>query len=80
MSKVSFLSAALIAAAAVTAPALARTNREASRRAVQDAYARMTPETPYMGARACVPAPRVGAFASAPWSGRNVPCEPVNGY
>jgi hypothetical protein len=80
MSKINLLSVALIAAAAVTTPALARTNNEASRRAVQDTYAHMTPEAPYVGARACVQAPRVGAFASAPWNDGNVPCEPVSGY
>jgi hypothetical protein len=31
------------------------------------------------GGRVCVPAPRVGAFATAPWTGNNVPCEPGTG-
>ncbi|WP_271538689.1 hypothetical protein [Bradyrhizobium sp. CCBAU 45321] len=30
----------------------------------------------YPGERACVPAPRVGAFVTAPWTGNNVRCEP----
>lgn len=29
--------------------------------------------------RACIPAPRIGAFATAPWTGNNVPCEPGTG-
>jgi len=33
----------------------------------------------YQGERGCVPAPRVGAFATAPWTGNNVPCEPGTG-
>jgi len=39
------------------------------------------PDAPFyqQGGRVCVPAPRVGAFATAPWTGNNVPCEPGTG-
>jgi len=30
----------------------------------------------FIDGRVCIPAPRVGAFATAPWGGDNVPCEP----
>jgi hypothetical protein len=42
-----------------------------------DTYASNAPI--YQDGRACVPAPRVGAFATAPWTGNNVPCEPGTG-
>ena len=32
--------------------------------------------TQYSNARVCIPAPRVGAFATDPWNGGNIPCEP----
>ena len=64
MTKLKFLSAALIATAMVATPALARENRAAVR---QDT-----------AAAACVRAPAVGAFASDPWTAP--PCEPTTAY
>jgi hypothetical protein len=67
MTKLNFLSAALVAAAMLAAPAMA-----ATRHVVKEA------STTTQDGRACIPAPRVGAFATAPWTGDNVPCEPAS--
>jgi hypothetical protein len=67
MTTLNVLSAALVAAAMLASPAMA-----ATRHVVKEAKA--TAE--YTDGRACVPAPRVGAFATAPWSETNIPCEP----
>jgi hypothetical protein len=80
MSKVKFLSIALVAAATLAAPAMARESGVASRHVARNAYASVAPEAGYAEGRACVPAPRVGAFASEPWTNGNVPCEPGTGY
>jgi hypothetical protein len=63
MTKVTFLSAALIAAAVFTTQAMAAGSNVAARRAATQASA--------MG---CVRAPNVGAFASNPYT--VPPCEP----
>jgi hypothetical protein len=68
MTKLKFLSAALIATAMVATPALARENRAAVRQHTA---------TTVDGA-ACVRAPAVGAFASEPWTAP--PCEPTTVY
>lgn len=80
MSKFKFLLVAGIAAATVAGPAMARERHQASRYVTQDAFDSMAPGAPYVGAPACIPAPRVGAFASAPWTNGNAPCEPGTGY
>jgi hypothetical protein len=69
MTKLKFLSAALIATAMVATPALARENHATVRQE--------TAATTVDGA-ACVRAPAVGAFASDPWTAP--PCEPTTGY
>lgn len=75
MTNLKVLSAALIAAAVIASPAMARETHAASRRiAAANAVASDAPV--YVDGRACIPAPRVGAFATAPWTGDNVPCEP----
>jgi hypothetical protein len=81
--RVKFLSAALIAAAALATPAMAR-ERHVIRHVPADAVAMSrvpygTPYTPYLEGRGCVPAPRVGAFATQPWDGAP-PCEPFSVY
>ena len=78
MSKLAFLSSGLIAAAIIATPALAR-DRHAVRHAAPDAYAAADTYPGAYGAYAgpvyggysysCAPAPRVGAFATAPWTG-----------
>jgi hypothetical protein len=78
MTNFKLLSTGLIAAAVLAAPAMARENQVASQRpAVTD---NAGSEAPYdWNGRACVPAPRIGAFATDPWNGRNVPCQPGTG-
>jgi hypothetical protein len=68
MTKLNLLSAALIAAAMI---AMARQNHVTSRRAAENAFAATSDA-------GCVRAPRVGAFATQPWT--NPPCEPTSGY
>jgi hypothetical protein len=76
MASLKLISAALFAAAVIAAPAMARDHH--ARRVTSD-VAVAAPEAavagPVYGYR-CVPAPRVGAFASAPWD-TSVPCEPA---
>jgi hypothetical protein len=82
MSTVQLLSAALIAAAALATPAMAREDHVSSR---HQAYATTAPDGPYYpdaryyryygDARDCIPAPAVGAFATQPWTD-TPPCEP----
>jgi hypothetical protein len=80
MSKLGLLSAGLIATAMIAAPAMAREHHVASRQVavdqytVRDAYAGPARSTP-----SCIAAPRVGAFATAPWT-NEPPCQPALGY
>jgi hypothetical protein len=76
MSKL--FSAALIGAAMIATPAMARESGVASRHMTRDAYASTTPNTRYSEEQACVRAPDVGAFASDPYV--VPPCEPMTGY
>jgi len=79
MTKHKVLSAALIATAVLATPAMARTSHVASSRPLTtDANA--FPPARFADGRVCIPAPRVGAFATAPWSDDNVPCEPESYY
>ena len=66
MTKLKFLSAALIATAMVATPALARENKAAVR------------NTAAATVDSCTRAPAVGAFASDPWTAP--PCEPTTAY
>ena len=84
MSKLKHLSVLLLTVATISAPAMARENRPVAQQAVPSvrALAQQTtqgvsgvPDTDTEG-RVCVPAPRVGAFATEPWINSNVPCEP----
>jgi len=76
MTKLKLLSAALIAAAALATPAMARESKITSRHLVLDAFASTTPGPRYIDGRLCHPAPAVGAFATAPWD-KGPPCEPA---
>ena len=76
MTKLKLLSATLIATATLATPAMARKSHVAARHLVLDANASASPTARYIDGRVCIPAPRVGAFATAPWGGDNVPCEP----
>ena len=83
MVKLKLLSAALFAAAVITAPAMARESHLTSRYVTQNGYAGIAPGTAYGAAPyapgtfayVCVPAPRVGQFAGQPWD-NDVPCQP----
>jgi methionine-rich copper-binding protein CopC len=81
MTTLKFLSAGLIAATMLATPAMAHHHHVTSRHVAAVADAGAAPEQPrYAEARGCVPAPRVGAFATQPWDNGNVPCEPASGY
>jgi hypothetical protein len=75
MTKLKLLSAALIAAATLAGPAMARESGVASRRPTEQAAAAR-----YFDGRFCVPAPAVGAFATQPWDNGPPPCEPTAVY
>ena len=71
MTKLKLLSAALIAAAVLATPAMARTNHVTSRHRAEDAYASASPTARYIDGRVGISAPRVGAFPPAPPGGEN---------
>jgi hypothetical protein len=79
MTRLKLLSAALIAAAALATPALARESYVTSRHLAEDANAGAMPDARYIDGRLCNPASAVGAFATQPWD-NGPPCEaaPVN--
>jgi hypothetical protein len=79
MTKPKLLSAALIAAAVLATPAMARESHVTSRQLAERAHASATPGARYVDGRLCYPAPRVGAFATQPWD-NDTPCEPAQGY
>lgn len=68
------LSTGLVAVATLAGPAMARTSHMVARPSAMQAQPVASEGLVYQGV--CVPAPRVGAFATAPWTGNNVPCEP----
>jgi hypothetical protein len=84
MTKLELLPAALIAAAMLTTPVLAREHHPNARHlaasAQESAHDSAMPGARYMDGHRCIPAPRVGAFASQPWDSENIPCEPTPGY
>jgi hypothetical protein len=78
MASLKLISAALFAAAVLAAPAMARQHHV---RHVASDVAVAAPEAAFAGPAYaygyhCVPAPRVGAFAGAPWE-MSVPCQPA---
>ena len=79
MTTLKLLSAALIAAATLASPAMARESHVASRHLAEGVNARTTPGPRYVDGRLCQPAPAVGAFATQPWD-NGPPCEPAPGY
>jgi hypothetical protein len=72
MTTFKLLSAALVTAATLAAPGMARESHVTSRHVATQANA----NAGYVDGGVCIPAPRVGAFATEPWAGDNVPCEP----
>jgi hypothetical protein len=71
MTKLKLLSAALIAAATLATPAMAREGHVTSR---HQANATTASDARYVDGRVCIPAPAVGAFATQPWD-NGPPCE-----
>jgi hypothetical protein len=72
MTKSKLLSAALIAAAMLATPAMARTSHVTSRHLAVDANASVSPTAHYISdisGPVGIRAPRVGAFATAPSDG-----------
>ena len=79
MTTLNHLSAVLIAISMLSGPAMAREHHLASRHPVRDSYASsVVPNPAFADGRSCKQAPRVGAFATAPWI--DPPCEPMTGY
>jgi hypothetical protein len=74
MHKVKLLSAALLTAATFATPVLAAT----SRHVVTDSDGRVMSTMHRGEGDSCIRAPRVGAYASEPWT--VPPCEPNTGY
>jgi hypothetical protein len=79
MTKPNFLSAALIAAAMLSTPAMARESHVTSRHLALDANASTAAGASNIDGRLCRRAPAVGAFATAPWD-KGPPCEPTRGF
>jgi hypothetical protein len=79
MTKLKLLPAALIAAAMLTTPVVARENHLNARHLAESAHDSATPGARYVDGQLCYPAPRVGAFATQPWD-NDAPCEPAPGY
>jgi hypothetical protein len=71
MTTRTILSATLIAAAMLATPAMARERHVRGANAATERS---------VDARACVPAPAVGAFATQPWDTSTPPCQPTTGY
>lgn len=76
MTKPKILATALIAAAMLATPAMARETHHVTRHLADRTNATTMPDESYVDGRACIPAPRVGAFASQPWDNGPPPCEP----
>ncbi|WLB86129.1 hypothetical protein [Bradyrhizobium japonicum] len=79
MTTLKLLSTGLIAVAMLGGPVMAREHHDGARPSAMQADPVASYGPVYQVGRACVPAPRVGAFATAPWTGNNVPCEPGTG-
>ena len=80
MTTLKLLSTGLIAAAVLGGPVMAREHHAVARQPAMETDTVASSAPFYQeGGRLCVPAPRVGAFATAPWTGNNVPCEPGTG-
>ena len=77
MTTLKVLSAALVVGAMLATPAMARESHViSSRHFAKGTNANASATARYADGRVCIPAPRVGAFATAPWTGDNIPCEP----
>jgi hypothetical protein len=79
MTRLKLLSGALIATAMLTTPVMAREHHVNTRYLAANAENGAPAAGRYVDGRLCIPAPRVGAFATQPWE-NGPPCEPVTGY
>ena len=79
MTKLKLLSSGLVAVAMLATPVMAREGHDTYRRHAVESDASVSQAPIVADGRVCIPAPRVGAFATAPWSGNDVPCEPYTG-
>ena len=71
MTRLKLLSAALVAAATLATPAMARTSHVTSRHRAKDANASASPTARYIDGRVGISAPRVGIFPPAPPNAEN---------
>ena len=79
MTSLNLLSAVPITTSMLSGPVMAREHHLGTRHSVRDSYARSeVPDAASADGRSCTRAPRVGAFATAPWI--DPPCEPTTGY
>jgi hypothetical protein len=79
MTTPNLLSAVLIATSMLSGPAMAREHHLALRHTVRGSYASsVVPNAASADGRSCTRAPRVGAFATEPWT--DPPCEPAINY
>jgi hypothetical protein len=76
MANFKLLSAGLLATAMLTTPVLARQHHVRVHHVAESADAAVPAGARYVDGRLCVPAPRVGAYATQPWE-NETPCEPV---
>jgi hypothetical protein len=79
MTKLKLLMDGLIAATLLTAPVTARENHTYARHIATKTDGSAAPGPRYVDGRLCIPAPRVGAFATQPWD-NGPPCEPTEGF
>jgi hypothetical protein len=79
MTKSKLLTAGVIAAAMLAGPVAARKIHPVARQLAESADVSDLSAAPYVDGPVCVPAPRVGAFATQPWD-NSTPCEPPVGY
>jgi hypothetical protein len=79
MTKLKLLLGGAIAATLLTTPVLARESQPNARHVAEYAGASVTPDARYVDGPLCIPAPRVGAFATQPWD-NDTPCEPSADY
>jgi hypothetical protein len=79
MTKSKLLTAGLIAAAMLAGPVAAREIHPVARQVAEGADVNALSAAPYVDGRACVPVPRVGAFATQPWD-NSTPCAPAAVY
>ncbi|MGJ4944631.1 hypothetical protein ACQR1W_28985 [Bradyrhizobium sp. HKCCYLS1011] len=77
MARLELIVSTVLVGAALAAPAMAREHHVRPSHAMTEVQAN-TGVIRFPDGRVCIPAPRVGAFATAPWT-NDVPCEPY-GY